>query len=163
MHKNSSYASSNYVSIGDVTVIASRIERQYNGVSLSECIPFYFGPRSPMLYVIQHGFNGVKQYNAEDIVYCAIALKDIIVSDIDCFFSDGHALNRMTKFYPKSELDRINDIIKYEDVYTKYWKDSGPFDDTKRRKEAELLVKDEIPPEYIRGFVVYNTNAKNNL
>lgn len=56
-----------------------------------------------------------------------------------------------------------SNVIKYEDVYTKYWKDSGPFDDTKRRKEAELLVKDEIPPEYIRGFVVYNTNAKKQL
>ena len=163
VHKDSPYASPNYVPIGDVTVIGSRVERQYAGVSLSDCIPFYFGPRSPMLYVIQHGFNGVKQYNAQDIVYCAIALKDIVVSDIDCFFSDGHALNRMTKFYPKSELGRINDIVRYEDVYTKYWQGNGPFDDTKRKKEAELLVKDEIPPEYIRGFVVYNTYAKKQL
>lgn len=163
VHKESPYASSNYVPIGDVTVITSRIKRQYKGVCLSECIPFYFGPRSPMLYVIQHGFNGVKQYNAEDIVYCVIALEDIIASDFACFFSDGHALNRMTKFYPKSELGRINDIIRYDDVYTKYWQDNGPFDDTKRRKEAELLVKDEVPPEYIRGFVVYNSHAKNQL
>lgn len=163
VHKDSPYASPNYVPIGDFTVIESRSERQYQGVSLCDCIPFYFGPRSPMLYVIQHGFNGVKQCSAQDIVYCAIVLNDIISSNIDCFFSDGHALNRITKFYPKSELGRINDIIRYEDVYTKYWQDNGPFDDTKRRKEAELLVKDEIPPEYIRGFVVYNSRAKEQL
>lgn len=33
----------------------------------------------------------------------------------------------------------------------------------RKEKKAELLVKDEIPPEYIRGFVVYNTYAKKQL
>ena len=31
---------------------------------------------------------------------------------------------------------------------------------TLRRKEAELLVKTDIPVKYIRGYVVYNEKAK---
>ena len=35
--------------------------------------------------------------------------------------------------------------------------------DLKRRKEAELLLLDELPPQYIKGFVVYNKEAKQQL
>lgn len=68
----------NYVSIGDVQVIQVRKDRKYQGFQLSDFMPFYFGPRSPMLYVIQHGFNGVPKVKPEDIVYCVIRIEDII-------------------------------------------------------------------------------------
>ena len=35
--------------------------------------------------------------------------------------------------------------------------------DLKRRKEAELLIKTELPAKYIRGFVVYNNEAREQL
>ena len=35
--------------------------------------------------------------------------------------------------------------------------------DMKRRKEAELLVKNDLPLQYIRGYVVYNLEAKQSL
>ena len=50
-----------YVSIGDRQVINLRGDRQVKGYMLSDLIPFYLGPRSPMLYVIQHGYNGVQR------------------------------------------------------------------------------------------------------
>ena len=34
---------------------------------------------------------------------------------------------------------------------------------TKRKKSAELLLKDNINPEYIKWFVVYNNQAKSTL
>ncbi len=39
-----------YVSIGDSQIIGKRKDFLTNGINLSEYIPFYFGPRSPMLY-----------------------------------------------------------------------------------------------------------------
>ena len=68
----------NYVSIGDVQVIQVRKDRKYQGYQLSDFMPFYFGPRSPMLYVIQHGYNGVRKVKPEDIVYCIVRIEDII-------------------------------------------------------------------------------------
>ena len=52
----------NYVSIGDRQVIGIRVSREVKGYHLNEYVPFYLGPRSPMLYVIQHGYNGVTRY-----------------------------------------------------------------------------------------------------
>lgn len=152
----------NYVSIGDSQVIGIRASRDVKGYHLSEYIPFYLGPRSPMLYVIQHGYNGVARVEAENIVYCVIRLDDLINSDIDCMFTDGHALSAFTSFYQKNKLLLIDEVVNYDDVYSSQWDLENDLD-LKRRKEAELLVKSDLGPQYIRGFVVYNEKAKQRL
>ena len=152
----------NYVPIGDVQVIQIRKDRKYHGYRLSEYMPFYFGPRSPMLYVIQHGFNGVRKVAPENIVYCVVRIEDIIKNDVSCIFTDGHALSSLTNYYGKNELSILDSFVKYDDVYSAYWNSEMDID-LKRRKEAELLINDDLPVQYIRGFVVYNETAKTRL
>lgn len=152
----------NYVNIGDKKVIDVRASRDVKGYHLNEYIPFYLGPRSPMLYVIQHGYNGVKLVKAEDIVYCVIRLDELVKNEVDCIFTDGHALSVLTSFYEKNMLPRIDEIVKYEDVYSSQWNLDSDLD-LKRRKEAELLVKNDLAPQYVKGFVVYNNAAKQRL
>lgn len=103
-----------YVSIGDRKVIRIRNEREIKDIHIGEYIPFYLGPRSPMLYVIQHGYNGVEKVEAEDIVYCVIRLDDLVRDNIDCIFTDGHALSNLTNFYGKERLAEIDKIVSYE-------------------------------------------------
>lgn len=152
----------NYVSIGDRQVIDLRGGRIVNGYRLNEYVPFYLGPRSPMLYVIQHGYNGVKRVDPEKIVYCVVRLDDLIKDDINCIFTDGHALSALTSYYTKDKLPQIDQIIKFDDVYSSQWNIEEDID-LKRRKEAELLVNCDLPAQYIRGYVVYNEEAKNQL
>lgn len=151
-----------YVSIGDNCVIGLRGDRTVSGQSLSQFIPFYLGPRTPMLYVIQHGYNGVKKIDAMQIVYCVIRLDDIINSDIDCIFTDGHALSSVTRFFNKENLSRIDTIVKYDDVYSSFWANNDDLD-LKRRKEAELLIKEDLSPRFVRGYIVNCENAKQRL
>lgn len=163
VHKKSHKADENYVAIGDDSVILTRNDRViYNDKSIGDFIPFYFGPRSPMLYVIQHGFNGVKQYNAEYIVYCVLKLENILLHNLKCCFTDGHAISNLTTVYDGRCLNKIDELINYKDVYASNWKDENDRD-LKRRKEAEILFEDEISAEVISGFIVYNDNAKKKL
>lgn len=156
-------ASDNYIQIGDSIVIAKRNSLPNNGrVDLQQYIPFYFGPRSPMLYVIQKGHNGVTCFHPSALVYCIVRLSDIREQDIDCIFTDGHAFSAITRYYSKVDLERIDEIINKEDVYAKFWNVEDDLD-LKRRKEAELLIKTELPAKYIRGFVVYNNEAREQL
>jgi hypothetical protein len=115
-----------------------------------------------MLYVIQHGYNGVARVEAENLVYCVIRLDDLIHDNIDCLFTDGHALSAFTLFYQKNMLTRIDEIVKYDDVFSSQWNIEEDLD-LKRRKEAELLVRQDLPAQYVRGFVVYNEIAKQRL
>ncbi len=68
VHQNSAVADPDYIPIGDQSVISVRQEL-HKGYRLSDYIPFYFGPRGPMLYVIQSGFNGVTAVPPEDLIY----------------------------------------------------------------------------------------------
>ncbi len=158
---DSPYASTTYRSIGDGNVISKR-RTTIDGIDLTQYIPFYFGPRSVMLYVIQHGYNGVEKQKPEDIVYCVIKIADLIADDVECLFTDGHALSAFTCFYETQDLSSVNRLVSCQDVYAHYWK-SEKDTDLKRRKEAELLIKTALSRDYIRGYVVYNEEAKQRL
>lgn len=159
---NSPLRDEHYVSIGDSQIIHTRGEREVKGYRLNDYIPFYLGPRSPMLYVIQHGYNGVQRVEPEKIVYCIVRLDDLVSSDLECIFTNGHALSYLTTFFRKDCLPDINSYVKYDDVYSSQWNIETDID-LKRRKEAELLVKNDIPTQYVRGFVVYNDGAKQRM
>ncbi len=152
----------NYVSIGDRQVIQLREERLVQGYRLSDYLPFYFGPRSPMLYVIQHGYNGVQRVAPEQIVYCVVRIEDLVRDGIDGIFTDGHALSALSSFFDMQKLSRVNDFVSWDDVYSMHWNVESDID-LKRRKEAELLINGDLQAQYIRGFVVYNERAKARL
>ena len=64
-----------FVSIGNPDLIAKRAGRVVAippGGSLSDYVPFYFTPRSPMLYNIVTGHNGMKQTPRQDIAILVI-------------------------------------------------------------------------------------------
>lgn len=152
----------NYVPIGDPQIIGLRGDIEVKGYRIGDYIPFYLGPRSPMLYVIQHGYNGVQRVEPEKIVYCVIRLDDLINNNIDCIFTDGHAVSFLTSFYSRDKLSSINEIVKFDDVYSSQWNSEEDLD-LKRRKEAELLIKNDLPVQFLRGYVVYNNKAKDFL
>lgn len=150
-----------FVPIGDATAIETRKHKILSdGSNIGDYIPFYLGPRTPMLYVIQHGYNNVIRREAEEIVYCVICIRDIIDASIPCIFTDGHALNKITKIYPGDLLPDINKYVNYEDVYARVWNETP---DAKRLKEAELLIKTDLEPHFIRYFIVYSESAKQRL
>lgn len=159
---NSPLKDEHFVSIGDKQIIGLREDIDVKGYRIGDYIPFYLGPRSPMLYVIQHGYNGVQRVEPENIVYCVIRLDDLMKNSIDCIFTDGHALSFLTSFYTKQSLSQIDDIVSFDDVYSSQWNSDDDLD-LKRRKEAELLVKNDLPIQFLRGFVVYNYKAKEQL
>ena len=64
VHNDSPFASDSFVPIGDMSVMDARSTKQLpDGSFLSEYIPFYFGPRSPMLYNIQRKVFETRSFN----------------------------------------------------------------------------------------------------
>ena len=118
----------------------------------------------PMLYVIQHGGNFVeKARKAEEIVYVAVSLKKIVEQACLFYFSDGHATDSLTTFYDSSDINKLPSIIDWDAVTAQYWAGDGIDTDLKRRKQAEFLVKEDLPASFIVGFACYNDNAKSKL
>lgn len=115
-----------------------------------------------MLYVIQRGYSGVERRNPEEIVYCISSVAQILDSNISFYFTDGHAVNKLSEFYTSEELERIDEIIDKKAIDGQYWKTEND-QDLKRRKEAEFLIESDLPVSAIRWFAVYNKAAKEKL
>ena len=162
-HHTSAKAHPNYKPIGDSSLISTRGSFLLNnGKRLGQYIPFYFSIRTPMLYVIQHGFNMAEPTPAENIVYCVTSLSKIIELNLDFVFTDGHAMDKFSAQFSIKDIENIDQIIDKSAINAKYWKDENDLD-VKRRKEAEFLVLGDIAVSAILGFLVYNENAKIKL
>ncbi len=162
-HSKSLNANNSYQSIGDNSLISNRDSFEMpNGQTLGEYVPFYFGPRMPMLYVVQHGFNGVPAVTPENIIYCVSSVAKIIEQKLDFVFTDGHAIDSFSSFYNQSDITEIENIIDKKAISCRYWKDEKDLD-LKRRKEAEFLVSNDIPREALIGFYTYNEKAGNKM
>lgn len=162
-HLTSPNANGNYVPIGDGSLINTRSNFILNnGKRLGDYIPFYFGILTPMLYVIQKGYNDVKVTAAEDIVYCVSSVQQIIDAQLDFVFTDGHAIETLSSQYAPIDVNNIDTLLDFKAIND--WKFKDPNDlDKKRRKQAEFLVDGDVPTEAVIGFIVYNKNAQDKL
>src|SRR5690606_1500593 len=152
-----------YIPIGDSSLITSRSSFILdNRRSLGDYIPFYFGSRTPMLYVIQKGFNGVVPTPPEEIVYCVSSVQKIVDSHLSFVFTDGHAIDSFSSQYAEADVSQLGTLIDWEAVNAIDWKKETDLD-LKRRKQAEFLVLGDVPSEAILGFIVYNEEAKDRL
>ena len=172
VHKKSPNVNLSYISIGDTSLIDTRTTKtvnisngsrfqSYGSIVLGELIPFYFGVRMPMLYVMQIGGNYVERATPpQNIVYVVCNVSEIILSEIGFYFSDGHATDNLSLFYDKSKVQELPDIVDKNAITAKFWNDNL---DIKRKKQAEFLVADDIPATLLTGFVCYNETAKQRL
>ena len=174
-HRNSPNHNPNFVSIGDISLISTRDNKQIavdNGdflnlnaptITLGDFIPFYFGIKMPMLYVIQNGGNFViKSTPASKIVYMVCSVSRLIKKQKNYYFSDGHATDNLTTFYDKTRIDNLSEIIDWNSVKAPYWGGQDNLN-LKRKKQAEFLVSEDVAPNLIIGFGCYNEDAKNKL
>lgn len=174
-HRSSINANPNFVKIGDLQLIDVRSDKTIrinNGIldaedqieiRLGDFIPFHFGVRMPMLYTIQKGGNFVESaVQPEDIIYVVCALDKIIEGGLDFYFSDGHATNDFTFFYDKSQVTRMPTLIDWHCITRKYWGGDDNLN-VKRKKQAEVLVGQDIPINMIIGYGCYNDTAMARL
>lgn len=150
----------NYVPIGDGTLIQRRNTFQLpNGRMLGEYLPFYFGVRMPMLYVIQNGYNGVKAVDPSNIVYCVVSIKKVVSAGLEFMFTDGHAVDGLTSYYDSNNIEDIDNIVDMKAVSSIYWRHETDLD-LKRRKEAEFLILGDVSPNSLAGFITYSEQIK---
>lgn len=162
-HRDSDFANPDYHSIGDPSLISNRNKFELdNGKLLGTYIPFYFGRRMPMLFVIQRGFNNVKSTEPQDIIYCVTSVQKVIESQIPFVWTDGHAIDGFSQLYDEKDIERINDILDWNAIRAKYWRDENDLD-KKRKMEAEFLLEGDLPLQYILGYICYNNDTKQTL
>jgi hypothetical protein len=127
------------------------------GGTLHNYAPFYFAPRSPMLFAINKGLIEGYSDGQQRIIYIVSSVEKIEECQLDYVFTDGHAAMAFSEFYDQPpDLDKID----WEVMHSRYWNDTPEDGDRKRRRQAEFLVYNFLPLEAILGIGVYNESVK---
>lgn len=129
----------------------TRVPLQPGGF-LHDYVPFYFAGRSPMLYVVKN--SGTPQ---KDLIYLMTNTDKIASSKLPFVYTDGHAIMFLSSFY--NSLDDL-DCIDWDVMDSEYWNDTVDFPDRKRKRQAEFLIHQALPLQYITGIATYNTGTK---
>lgn len=131
--------------------------------TVGQCVPFYFCPRSVMLYRIHkaEGRDGdelLYRDGQRPIVHLVFDVKKVIEWARNngrlWAFTAATAAAYYTQFYfNEDDFDKLN----WAAIEAKYWQD------VREEKQAEFLVRDELPWELVEEIGVYDEATKTQV
>lgn len=130
------------------------------GGVVADYVPFYFAPRSPMLYAIYKGMVDNYQGGQESIIHLVSKAEVISEKNLPFTFTNGHAEMALTEFY--ESLDNL-DKIDWDLMKSPYWNDTVNDMNRKWRRQAEFLVHNNFPVSLIAGIGVLSDGIKNQV
>ena len=153
-----------FVTIGNEELIDRRAHRVVPlppGGTLSDYVPFYFTPFSPMLYNIHTGHGGIRKRPNEEIVILVSSLRRVAADEnLHWLFTDSHAYYQWANYY--SSLDHL-DKIDWPILQARDFK-RDPDDPAKfERYQAEALVHQHMPVSALLGIVCYTPALKQGI
>lgn len=117
------------------------------GGRVGDYVPFYFAPRSPMMYRIacDHRDSIAGRYPDGDrpLVYLAATVGAVIHAGLAWVATDGNAATATTEF--SSDLDRLDEMIDWPLMTAVRWNNAPDDPDRQRRRMAEFLVHRQVP------------------
>jgi len=107
------------------------------GGTFDDYVPFYFAPRSPMLFSINGGRVDGYSDGQRSVVHLVSSAEAVSAADAPFVFADGHADMDLSEFF--DDLDDLNKI-DWKIMKAGYWADTDEDGDRKRRRQAEFLI-----------------------
>lgn len=123
--------------------------------TLDDYTPFYFAPRSPMLYSINN--NQVQGYTGGqvEIVHLVADAHAVAAAGLPFVFYDGHPVMHLSTCF--NGLGDLNNV-DWNVMGMTYWNDTPQYPDRKRRRMAEFLVHNHLPWELVQGIGVIDSS-----
>lgn len=119
-------------------------------------VPFYFCPRSPMLYVIHRRNSELNYHGGQERIVHLVSRINIAIQHSEgrpWAFTDGNAGARYTRF--SNDLAEFDDFVDWNAVKATYWSDPT----VKERKQAEFLIHQKFLWTGIAAIGVYNQSV----
>jgi ssDNA thymidine ADP-ribosyltransferase, DarT len=134
----------------------------YPGTMVGEYVPFYFCPRSVMLYVIyKRKAELTYQGGQERVVHLVTMVNSAIkaAADRPWAFTDGNAGAYTIRGRFRADVNELETFVDWNAVRAKDWRDPT----VKERKQAEFLVCDYFPWTSIESIGVISESVADEV
>lgn len=156
---NSTIRIPNYTPVGNIELINKRKNKTVPlspGGTLSDYIPFYFTPFSPMMLNIHTG-RGVPKYHNNKIIILVSSLRAVAKNNIKFLFTDRHALCELANYFNSlDELINIDWLLLQKRDFQRDPEDLEKME----RYQAEALVHQHLPISGLEGIVCYSNELE---
>lgn len=128
---------------------------------VADYVPFYFAPRSPMLFKLARG--GVPTYTQgqEPLIYLVSTVRAIADAGLRWLFSDGNCAAAVTQVF--DDLQLLGSVVDWQVMRARMWNNTAEDPDRMRRRMAEFLVHDRVPVSCLAGIAVQTQGMKGQV
>jgi hypothetical protein len=110
---------------------------------VGDYVPFYFAPRSPMLYKLSKGSVPNYQDGQAPLIYLVSSVLKVLEVGRPCLFSDGNCAHSVTEIF--DDLTLLDAAVDWDVMRGRMWNNTAEDPDRMRRRMAEFLVHDNVP------------------
>ena len=121
-----------------------------NNRFVGEFVPFYFCPRSPMLYAVNQGATGLPPGCQESVIHLVSNVDAAVALGRDWAISDGNAGAFHTSF--DASLGALNGL-DWQAIHASNWQGKT------HEKSAEFLIEDFFPWTCIQQIGCYSSTV----
>jgi ssDNA thymidine ADP-ribosyltransferase, DarT len=139
------------VEIGSAGIRERRLQLPVGDVGPGGCVgdyvPWYFGPRSPMMFTLSRS-NYEYQDGFDEVVYLVSSVSRIVALGGRWVASDRNAALSLAEF--TDDEDSLRDHISWDVIAARYWTD---YADGADLRAAEFLVHESVTWEAVEAIV----------
>jgi hypothetical protein len=110
---------------------------------VADYVPFYFAPRSPMLYKLAKGSVPTYTDGQDPLIYLVSDAETVAATGAVCLFSDGNCASSVTQFF--DDLALLDSTVDWAVMRATMWNNTADDPDRMRRRMAEFLVHKRVP------------------
>ena len=152
-----------YTSIGNVDLTRKRSDKAVSvaaGGTLNDYVPFYFCPRSVMLYQIERRHPSTYSGGQEPVLHLVTDVDRVLATGTPCLFTDRHAY--------KGYAEQIDDFsrlreLDWNTLNSNIWNNTPSEPERMERKMAEFLAYRFVPWSCFVGIGVYNERYRQEV
>ena len=141
------------VEVGDLGIKDRRRSREMPvppGGTVADYVPFYFAPRSPMMFSISKGNVPSYQGSTARLIYLVTSLEHLHGTGHEVVLSDRNAVYAYADFRVFDPADLIDDdFIDWDLMRQRDWYNTDAEPQRKERRMAEALVHERVAWEAI--------------
>lgn len=123
------------------------------GGSVGDYVPFYFAPRSPMMYSIYRGNVPGYSEGTGRLVYLVASLEKVRDLALSVVLSDRNAVLSLASFVCFDGQNLAEDFIDWPLMKAVMWNSTEEDPDRMERRMAECLVYGSVPWQAFLGVV----------